>query len=89
VPAPLRQFGYFCLPIMYRDRLVGRIDCKAHRNDNLLEIRSLYIEQKVGADFIELLCQALRSFAAFNHCTRLQVQSASSSDSLRQLQTCL
>jgi uncharacterized protein YcaQ len=76
VPAPLRQFGYFCLPIMYRDRLVGRIDCKAHRNDNLLEIRSLYIEHKVGADFIELLFQALRSFAAFNNCTRLQVQSA-------------
>ncbi len=76
VPAPLRQFGYFCLPIMYRDRLVGRIDCKAHRNDNLLEIRSLYIEHKAGADFIELLCQALRSFAAFNNCTRLQVQSA-------------
>jgi uncharacterized protein YcaQ len=89
VPAPLRQFGYFCLPIMYRDCLVGRIDCKAHRNDNLLEIRSLYIEHKVGADFIELLCQALRSFADFNNCTRLQVQSASSSDLLRQLQTCL
>jgi uncharacterized protein YcaQ len=89
VPAPLRQFGYFCLPIMYRDRLVGRIDCKAHRNDNLLEIRSLYIEHKVGADFIELLCQALRSFATFNNCTRLQVQSASSSDLLRQLQACL
>jgi uncharacterized protein YcaQ len=89
VPAPLRQFGYFCLPIMYRDHLVGRIDCKAHRNDNLLEIRSLYIEHKVGADFIELLFQALRSFAAFNNCTRLQVQSASSSDLLRQLQACL
>ncbi len=86
VPAPLRQFGYFCLPIMYRDRLVGRIDCKAHRNDNLLEIRSLYIEHKVGADFIELLCQALRSFAAFNNCSRLQVQSAGSSDCMRQIQ---
>ncbi len=89
VPAPLRQFGYFCLPIMYRDRLVGRIDCKAHRNNSALEIRSLYIEQKVGADFIELLCQAIRSFATFNNCTRLQVQSASSSDLLRQLQICL
>lgn len=89
VPAPLRQFGYFCLPIMYRDRLVGRIDCKAHRNNNSLEIRSLYLEQKVGADFIELLCQALRSFAAFNNCPRLQMQSASSSGLLRQLQSCL
>jgi len=76
VPAPLRQFGYFCLPIMYRDRLVGRIDCKAHRADSSLEIRSLHIEQKVDADFIELLGRALRSFAVFNNCTELQVQSA-------------
>jgi uncharacterized protein YcaQ len=36
VPAPLRQFGYFCLPVLYRDRLVGRIDCKAHRKDGSL-----------------------------------------------------
>ncbi len=76
VPAPLRQFGYFCLPIMYRDRLVGRIDCKAHRNNSSLEIRSLHVEQKVDADFGELLGRALRSFAAFNNCTELQVPSA-------------
>ncbi|MGB5328527.1 MAG: crosslink repair DNA glycosylase YcaQ family protein [Gammaproteobacteria bacterium] len=83
VPEPLRQFGYFCLPIMYRDRFVGRIDCKAHRTDSSLEIRSVHIEQKVDADFIELFCRALQSFAAFNNCTRILVQSADSSDFLR------
>ena len=31
VPAPKRRFGYFCLPILYRDRFVGRVDCKAQR----------------------------------------------------------
>ena len=86
VPAPLRRFGYFCLPIMYRDRLVGRIDCKAHRAGGSLEIRSLHLEQKVDADFIELLCQALRSFAAFNNCDQFQPQSTDSGDFLRQIQ---
>jgi uncharacterized protein YcaQ len=86
VPAPLRQFGYFCLPVLYRDRLVGRIDCKAHRKDSSLEIRSLHIEQKVDANFSQLLCRALRSFAAFNSCDQLLVRSANSSDLLRQIQ---
>jgi len=87
VPEALRKFGYFCLPIMYRDRLVGRIDCKAHRADSSLEIRSVHIEQKVDADFNELFCQALRSFAVFNNCTQILVQSADSSDFLRCIQT--
>jgi uncharacterized protein YcaQ len=86
VPAPLRQFGYFCLPVLYRDRLVGKIDCKAHRKDGSLEIRSLHIEQKVDANFSELLCRALRSFAAFNSCDQLLVPSAGSGDLLRQIQ---
>jgi len=83
VPEPLRKFGYFCLPVMYRDGFVGRIDCKAHRADSLLEIRSVHIEQKVDADFFELFCQALQSFAAFNNCTQILVESADSNDFLR------
>jgi uncharacterized protein YcaQ len=86
VPEPLRKFGYFCLPVMYRDRLVGRIDCKAHRADRSLEIRSVHIEQKVDADFIELFCQALQSFAAFNNCPQILLRSADSSDFLRCVQ---
>ena len=86
VPEPLRKFGYFCLPVMYRDRLVGRIDCKAHRADRSLEIKSVHIEQKVDADFIELFCQALQSFAAFNNCPQILLRSADSSDFLRCVQ---
>lgn len=86
VPEPLRKFGYFCLPILYRDRLVGRIDCKAHRTQLSLEIKSVHIEQKVDADFVELFCQALRSFSAFNNCAQILVQSAQSGEFLRSIQ---
>jgi uncharacterized protein YcaQ len=85
VPEPLRKFGYFCLPVLYRDRLVGRIDCKAHRAKSSLELKSVHIEQKVDADFSELFCQALRSFAAFNNCAQIMVHSAQSSEFLRSI----
>ncbi|MDH3633919.1 MAG: winged helix DNA-binding domain-containing protein [Gammaproteobacteria bacterium] len=89
VPKPLRQFGYFCLPIMYRDRLVGRVDCKAHRAANKLEVRSLHIEHRVEKDFTALLGQALQSFATFNHCDQIHIQPDASSDYLSHSEVCL
>ena len=74
VPQGKRQFGYFCLPLLYRDRLVGRIDCKAHRNDATLELRSVHIEKRVDADFAELKSAALQSFAQFNGCEQIKRQ---------------
>ena len=88
VPKPLRQFGYFCLPIMYRDRLVGRVDCKAHRAAGTLEVRSLHIEHRVDKDFPALLGKALQSFAAFNHCDRIHIQHDAESDYLSLSKVC-
>jgi uncharacterized protein YcaQ len=73
LPEPQRQFGYFCLPLLYRDRLIGRLDCKAHRDSARLEIRSLHVEHKVDADFPGLLAAALQSFAAFNGCEQVDL----------------
>jgi uncharacterized protein YcaQ len=87
VPAPLRQFGYFCLPLLYRDRLVGRIDCKAHRAQARLEVKSIYIEQPVGDDFPELMSAALQSFASFNDCEQIDLADARHADLARLLQT--
>jgi uncharacterized protein YcaQ len=76
VPQPLRQFGYFCLPLLYRDRLVGRIDCKAHRAQARLEVKSIHIEQKVGDDFADLMGATLQRFASFNGCDHIEYAKA-------------
>jgi uncharacterized protein YcaQ len=68
VPQPKRQFGYFCLPILYRDRLVGRVDCKAHRSEKRLEVKSVHIEHKVDGEFDTALKLAMQSFSDFNGC---------------------
>ncbi|ODL96910.1 hypothetical protein AXH23_04500 [Acinetobacter pittii] len=70
VPAAKRVYGYFCLPILYQDELIGRVDCKAHRSIKELEVISLHIEKTVKNKelFFFELEQELKRFAAFNQC---------------------
>ena len=49
-PAPKRRYGYFCLPILRRGQLVGRLDAKAHRGDGVFEVRSIHLEDRVKPD---------------------------------------
>lgn len=71
VPAAKRVFGYFCLPILYQDELVGRIDCKAHRTVKELEVISLHLEKTIKDKelFFFELEQEIKRFAEFNQCT--------------------
>jgi uncharacterized protein YcaQ len=73
VPASKREFGYFCLPILYGDTFVGRIDCKAHRAEQRFEVLSLHLEDK-GLDqekFFPALMNELQKLADFNQCSQL------------------
>jgi len=47
VPGPLRKHGYYVLPILEGERLVGRLDPKLHRDKGLLEVRALWWEPAV------------------------------------------
>jgi uncharacterized protein YcaQ len=71
-----RRYGYFCLPLVYRDRLVGRVDCKAHRKIGLFELKHLHIEATDGRlddGFLPALSDAVSRFAVFNGCTAIEV----------------
>ena len=70
VPASKRKFGYFCLPILFGNELVGRIDCKAHRKEKLLKINALFQEKTIKNQekYNSKLHDSLIQFAAFNQC---------------------
>ncbi len=77
-----RRFGYFCLPILYKDRFIGRVDCKAHRKQSRFEVKALYIEHpstrhKVDSEIAAALDRALWEFAEFNGCQTLEYTTVS------------
>jgi hypothetical protein len=46
-PAPQRQYGYYVLPLLWRDRIVGRADIKSERSEGTLVVRAFHLEPGV------------------------------------------
>jgi uncharacterized protein YcaQ len=46
-PAPQRRYGYYVLPFLWRDRIVGRADLKSERRDGSLVVKALHLEPGV------------------------------------------
>ena len=41
-PAAQRRWGYYTLPILYGDRLVGKVDATAHRKAGVLQVDTIH-----------------------------------------------
>jgi uncharacterized protein len=46
-PAPQRRYGYYVLPFLWRDRIVGRADLKSERRDGSLVVKAFHLEPGV------------------------------------------
>ena len=75
VPAPKRRWGYYVLPILYGDRLVGRIEPRIERRARTLSILGAWWEP--GFDpleapgFVAALADALIAHRDFGDCTAI------------------
>jgi uncharacterized protein YcaQ len=69
LPAHKRTYGYFCLPILYKDQFAGRIDMKVERTNRLLKIHNIFWDEGFEAlEHHHLFEEALNDFALFNQC---------------------
>lgn len=73
VPAHKRKFGYFCLPILYKDSFAGRVDAKADRKDDVLKIINIFFENgyEKNQRFRNCLKEKLLELAKFSGCSRI------------------
>ena len=77
-PAPKRKYGYFTLPILYNNALIGRIDPKAHRKEGIFEVKALHLEPGVVVDdaLVAEVKAALRACAAWHKTPQVVVRYA-------------
>lgn len=67
-PAVKRKYGYYAMPILAGDRLIGRMDPRLDRKENVLKVELLHFEPdvKVSPGLRKNVKKALKEFAKAN-----------------------
>jgi uncharacterized protein YcaQ len=76
-PAPQRRFGYYALPLLWGERLVGRFDSKLDRATGTFVILGLWLDDETlghDAAFAEALARGFARFRTFLGARTLDAQ---------------
>ena len=67
-PAADRIYGYFCFPILDKDRLIGRFDPKLDRKKGILHLKSFYLEPGITPedDMVSRVAAAMKDFLSWH-----------------------
>jgi uncharacterized protein YcaQ len=65
VPKAARQYGYYVLPVLHGERLVGRVDAAMDRRRRRLLVHAVHAEPDAPAGAGPALAAVLRDLAAF------------------------
>ena len=71
-----RVYGYFCFPILHKERLVGRFDPKLERQSGVLHLNALYLEPGVKPDdeLLAGVATAMRDFLSWHGAKSLKIE---------------
>jgi uncharacterized protein YcaQ len=72
-PKEKRQFGYYVLPVLLGDTLVGRVDLKNDRQAGVLRVQASWAEAGAPADTAARLAEVLRRTAAWQGLGEIEV----------------
>ncbi len=77
LPQDQRKYGYFSLPILYKGNLVGRLDAKAHRKEQVFEIRQLHFEESFSPHqaFTHTFSRIVQDCANWHQCPQVKFTS--------------
>ena len=82
LPASKRVYGYFCMPILHKDRLIGRFDPKLERKTFTLRLKTLYLEPGIALDeeLVKDVAATMRNFMRFHAARELVVERSEPAD---------
>jgi len=86
-PESKRRWGYFCLPILWGNRFIGRLDPKADRKNRVLIVKKLMFEPGFEGfdETLPLFAAKLNAFAAFNGCEEIVIEDCHPKKLLREV----
>ncbi|MEU9834574.1 crosslink repair DNA glycosylase YcaQ family protein [Streptosporangium sp. NPDC048047] len=64
-PRAKRRYGYYVLPVLHGERLIGRIAPRFDRRSAVLTVEGLYAEPDAPASAAEPVAEAVAALAAF------------------------
>ncbi len=75
-PAADRVYGYFCFPILHKNRLVGRFDPKLDRKSGVMNLNALYIEPFIEPDeeLLAGVATTMRDFLEWHGAKDLRIE---------------
>ena len=75
-PPAKRRWGWYVLPIVFRDRFVGRIEPRIERDDGLVRVLNIWwedgFEPRRVEGFVDAMREALRAYLAFAGASHLE-----------------
>ena len=75
VPEAKRKYGYYVLPVLYRDKLIARMEPAVHRGTNPLVIKNWWWEPgvKKSAAVLRAVDDGLARFAKYLGASEVQI----------------
>jgi len=85
VPRAKREHGYFAMPILHEDELIGRIDPRVDRERNTLVVNAVHLEPgpKRDAATGRAVAQALADLARFTGMSQVTLPAGAGLPGLR------
>jgi uncharacterized protein YcaQ len=73
VPKAARRWGYFVLPVLHGDRLIGRVDPRFDRKTRALRLEAVHAEPGTSASDGAAAWRAVRELASWLGATDIAV----------------
>ncbi|CAN5357927.1 winged helix DNA-binding domain-containing protein [soil metagenome] len=79
LPEHKRKYGYFCMPVLFQNKFIGRFDAKADRASGVFYVKHFYLENKPEEmqEFLNAFAKELKSFSTFNGCEKIVIEKTS------------
>jgi len=79
--------GYYVMPILHRDHIIGQLDPRANRRTATLHVKSLSFEPnvRISGHLLKALAGTITDFMRFNHCEHIELERVTPTSARRQL----